>query len=84
MYVLNLGKLRRMQYSFYIFSRPYNLCIVLCISIDPVLAMLCVCCFVQTLSSWSEWGLLLVVVSGFLIAVASPVVEHGLEAKGLQ
>lgn len=73
-----------MQYSFYIFSRPYNLSVVLCISIDPVLAMLCVCCFVQTLSSWSEWGLLLVVVSGFLIAVASPVVEHGLEAKGLQ
>lgn len=78
-----------MQYSFYIFSRPYlmssdNLSIVPSISIDQVLAVLCVCCFVQTFSSWSEWGLLLVVVSGFLIAVASPVGEHGLEARGLQ
>ena len=46
--------------------------------------MLCVCCFVQTLSSCSKWGLLLVAVSGFFIAVASPAVEHRLEVRGLQ
>ena len=35
-------------------------------------------CCVQAFSNCSEWGLLFVVVHGFLIAVASLVVGHGL------
>ena len=35
-------------------------------------------------SSCSERGLLFIVVRGLLIAVASLVVEHGLQARGLQ
>lgn len=43
---------------------------------------LALCCFAQTFSSCSEWALLSIVVWGFLIAVASPVVDHRL--KGTQ
>ena len=46
--------------------------------------MLCLCCSARTFSSCGEWGLLLVVVSGLLIAVASLVAEHGLYAPRLQ
>ena len=35
-------------------------------------------CCVQAFSSCVEWGLLFIAVCGPLIAVASPVVEHGL------
>ena len=42
------------------------------------LAELGLCCCTQAFSSCGEWGLLFVVVRGFLITVASPVAEHGL------
>ena len=42
------------------------------------LAALGLCCCAQALSSCGERGLLSVVVRGPLIAVASPVAEHGL------
>ena len=48
------------------------------------LAVLGLCCCAQAFSSCSEWGLLFIAVRGFLIAVASPVEEHGLQAHGLQ
>ena len=41
-------------------------------------AALGLCCFVWAFSNCSEQGLLLVVVRGLLIPVASLVVEHGL------
>ena len=39
-------------------------------------------CCVQTFSSCSEWGLLFAVVWGLLVAEASLVAEHGLQASG--
>ena len=42
------------------------------------LAVLGLHCCAQAFSSCGEQGLLFVVVRGLLIAVASPVVEHGL------
>ena len=42
------------------------------------LAALGLHCCVWAFSSCGEWGLLFVVVRGFLLAVASLVVEHGL------
>ena len=42
------------------------------------------CCCVWAFSSCGEWGLLFIVVRGLLIAVASLVAEHGLQAHGLQ
>ena len=42
------------------------------------LAALGLCCCTRAFSSCGKRGLLFVVVSGFLIAVASPVAEHGL------
>ena len=42
------------------------------------LAALGLCCCAQAFSSYGKWGLLFVVVRGFLIAVASLVAEHGL------
>ena len=48
------------------------------------LAALGLCCCAQAFSSCGEWGLLLVAVRGLLIAVASLVAEHGLQAPGLQ
>ena len=41
-------------------------------------------CCARALSGCGERGLLFVVVHGLLIAVASLVAEHGLEARGLQ
>ena len=41
-------------------------------------------CFARVFSSCSERGLLLLAVRGLLIVVASLVVEHGLQARGLQ
>ena len=41
-------------------------------------------CYVWPFSSCGEWGLLFVAVLGLLIAVASLVAEHGLQAWGLQ
>ena len=38
----------------------------------------------RALSSCGERGLLFVAVRGLLTAVASPVAEHGLQARGLQ
>ena len=48
------------------------------------LAVLGLRCCMQAFSSCSEWGLLFVAVCGLLIAVASFVAEHRLEARGLQ
>ena len=48
------------------------------------LAVLGLCCCAWAFSSCGEWGLLFVVVRGLLIAVASPVLEHGLYVHGLQ
>ena len=48
------------------------------------LAVLGLCCFMRAFSSCSERGLLFLVVRGLLIAVASLVAEHGLQARGLQ
>ena len=42
------------------------------------MAALGLCCYALAFSSCGEWGLLVVVVCGLLIAVASPVAEHGL------
>ena len=42
---------------------------------------LCFCA--RAFSSCGERGLLFVAVRGLLIAVASPAVEHGLQARGL-
>ena len=42
------------------------------------LAALGLRCCVRAFSSCGEWGLLFVAVHGLLIAVASPVGEHGL------
>ena len=42
------------------------------------LAVLGLCCYARAFSSCGEQGLLLVVVHGLLIAVASLVAEHGL------
>ena len=41
-------------------------------------------CCTRAFSSCSERGLLFIVVRGLLIAVGSLVVEHGLQARGLQ
>ena len=43
-----------------------------------ILAVLGLHCYVRPFSNWGEQGLLLVVVCGLLIVVASLVVEHGL------
>ena len=48
------------------------------------LAALGLCCCAHTFSSCSERGLFFVAVRGLLIAVASLVAEHGLQAHGLQ
>ena len=44
------------------------------------MAALGLCCCARAFSSCGEWGLLFVVVRGLLIAVASLVAEHGLQA----
>ena len=49
-----------------------------------LLAALGLCCCTQAFSSCGERGLLFVVVHGLLIAVASPMAEHGLQVHGLQ
>ena len=49
-----------------------------------ILAVLVFCCCAWAFSSYSEWGLLFIAVHGLLIEVAFLVVEHGLEARGLQ
>ena len=48
------------------------------------LAVLGLRCCVRAFSSCGEWGLLFLAVRGLLIAVASLVAEHGLQAHGLQ
>ena len=48
------------------------------------LAVLGLRCCARAFSSCSERGLLFVAVHGLLIAVASLVVEHGVQARGLQ
>ena len=49
-----------------------------------VLAALGLRCCAWAFSSCGEWGLLFIAVHGLLIAVASLVAEHGLQACGLQ
>ena len=49
-----------------------------------ILAALGLRCCVRAFSSCGKRELLFVAVRGLLIAVASLVVEHGLEARGLQ
>ena len=48
------------------------------------LAALGLCCCAQAFSSCSERGLLFIAVRGLLFVVASVVVEHRLQARGLQ
>ena len=48
------------------------------------LAALGLHCCARAFSSCGEWGLLFVAMSGLLLAVASLVAEHGLQAHGLQ
>ena len=48
------------------------------------MAVLGLCCCARAFSSCGEQGLLFVAVRGLLIAVASLVVEHGLQVRGLQ
>ena len=48
------------------------------------LAVLGLCCCARAFSSRGEQGLLFVAVLGLLIAVASLVAEHRLQARGLQ
>ena len=48
------------------------------------LAVLGLCCCTCAFSSCGERGLLFVAVRGLLIVVASLVVEHGLQARGLR
>ena len=62
----------------------FSLFIFLNLFIYSFLAMLGLCCCMLAFSSCSEQGLLIVVVRGLLIAVASLVAEHGLQACGLQ
>ena len=45
---------------------------------------LCLCCCVRASSSCESRGYSLAVVLGFLVGVASPVVEHGLYMHRLQ
>ena len=47
------------------------------------LAALGLCCCAWAFSSCDEWGLLFIAMHGLLIAVASLVAEHGLQARGL-
>ena len=48
------------------------------------MAVLGLCCCAQAFSGCGEWGVLFVVVRRLLIVVASLVVEHGLQVRGLQ
>ena len=48
------------------------------------MAALGLCCCARAFSSCGEQGLLFVVVRGLLIAVASLVVEHGLQTRVCQ
>ena len=48
------------------------------------MAVLDLCCYARAFSSCGELGLLFVAVCGLLTAVSSLVVEHGLQACGLQ
>ena len=74
--VQELGKSNNL--SFFSFKKFINLFICL------FLAALGLRCCAQAFSSCSEQGLLFVVVHRLLIAVASLVAEHGLQACGLQ
>ena len=47
------------------------------------LAVSGICCCVRAFSSCGEWGLLFVTLRWLLIMVASLVVEHRLQARGL-
>ena len=47
------------------------------------MAVLHLRCCTRAFSSCGEWRLLFVAVHGLLIAVASLVAEHGLQARGL-
>ena len=69
---LNVGVMKILPYTIFFFF--FNL----------FLAALCLCCCMQAFSSCGEQGLLFVAVSKLLIEVASLVVEHGLQARGLQ
>ena len=49
-----------------------------------ILVILGLHCCTRAFSSCSEWGLLFIMVSRLLIAMASLVAEHGLQVRGLQ
>ena len=55
--------------------------LVHCFFVSLILAALGLCCWEQAFSSWSRWGLL-IMVHRLLTAAASPVVERGLKAYG--
>ena len=63
---------------------PFTLFLKINLFIYLFLAALDLCCCVQGFSSCGERGLVFVAVCRFLIAVASLVAEHGLQARGLQ
>ena len=74
------GKSHKPRLLFKIFLFIY-VCTYVCMLCLSALGLRCC---VQAFSSCGERGLLFVAVRGLLIAVASLVVGHGLEARGLQ
>ena len=71
------------QLYIYIYPLFYLFFINLFIYLFLAALGLCCCC-TRAFSSCSEQGLLFVAVHRLLIAVASPVAEHGLQVRGLQ
>ena len=64
---------------------PFNLFFKkLCLFVCLFMAALCLRCYARTFSSFGERGLLFIAVRRLLIAVASLVAEHRLQARGLQ
>ena len=79
-YLSHLGHHRAFTIFIYLFI--FNKFIYLFVFL--FLAVLGLCCCVWALSNCGKQGLLFFVVHGLLIVVASVVVEHGLQARGLQ
>ena len=65
-------------------GKRWTECVFFFFFFNLFLAVLGLRCCTQAFSSCGEQGLLFVAVRGLLIAVASLVVEHGLQAHGLQ
>ena len=65
------------SWVYYISTPPTHLIVIFFLTYLFLAALGLHCC-VRAFSTWSEWGLLFVVVCGLLIAVASLVAEHRL------